>query len=327
MTDDEKKEDLGKSIAREIARIADTAARIKKEMHRAVVGKDDLIETLFVCLLVEGNILIEGYPGVAKTTSAKLFAHTLGCKFNRQQFTADVLPSDVTGSYVFDQKRGEFYVRQGGIFANIVMVDEINRAPPKTQAALLESMEERSVTIEGTTFPLERPFMVIATQSSIVQDGVYQLPVVQVDRFAIKLKIEYPDLNEELEVIALKMGDEDDEVVQVVDTQTVLSMIDATKSVHVDNSILHYIRDIVTGTRNDPRINIPVGPRGSIALARTSRALAAVRGRDYVTPVDVKHMAPLVLNHRFTLSPSSEMENLTNADVIADMLQSTQIEE
>ena len=299
--------------------VADTAQRIKEELHQVIVGKDELIETLFSCLLAEGHILVEGNPGLAKTTITKLFAQTLGCTFNRQQFTPDLLPQDITGSYVFDQKTGEFYVRKGGIFANIVMIDELNRATPRTQSALLEAMEEHNVTIEGTTFPLEKPFMVLATQTTVNLDGTFPLPEVQLDRFYVKMTLDYPSTEEELQILNVKMG-EALTVAQVTDREAILRMIDVVKNLYVDEKVLEYIRDIVVSTRNHKDLVLPASPRASLALLALSRVRAAIRGRDYVIPDDVKAIAPDVLNHRLLISAESEIEGVTVDEVIAAIL-------
>ena len=299
--------------------VADTAQRIKDELHRVIVGKDKLIETLFMCLLAEGHILVEGNPGLAKTTTTKLFAQTLGCTFNRQQFTPDLLPGDITGSYVFDQKTGEFYVRKGGIFANIVMVDELNRATPRTQAALLEAMEERNVTIEGTTFSLEKPFMVLATQTMVNLEGTFPLPEVQLDRFFVKITLDYPSTEEELQILNVKLGDAL-AIAQVTDREAILRMIEVVRNVYVDEKVLGYIRDIVVGTRNHKDLVLPASPRASIALLRLARVRAAIRGRDYVIPDDVKANAYDVLNHRVLIAPESEIEGVMLEEVIAAIL-------
>ena len=303
----------------DISMVGDTAQRIKDELHRVIVGKDQIIETLFLCLLAEGHILVEGNPGLAKTTITKLFAQTLGCSFNRQQFTPDLLPADITGSYVFDQKTGEFYVRKGGIFANIVMVDELNRATPRTQSALLEAMEERNITIEGTTFPLEKPFMVLATQTMVNLEGTFPLPEVQLDRFYVKMTLDYPSTDEELQILNVKLA-ETLAIAQVTDRQAILRMIDVVRNVYVDEKVLEYIRDIVVSTRNHKDLMLAASPRASIALLAMSRVRAAIRGRDYVIPDDVKAIAYDVLNHRMLISPESEIEGVTLEEVIAAIL-------
>ena len=303
--------------------VAEAARKITEQLHRVIVGKDELIEMLFLSLLAEGHILIEGNPGLAKTTATKLFAQTLGCTFNRQQFTPDVLPSDITGSFVFDQKTGDFYMRKGGIFANIVMCDELNRATPRTQSALLESMEERSVTVEGTTFPLEKPFMILATQTVVDYEGTFALPEVQLDRFAIKMKLDYPNTEEELEILETKQEGVLT-ISQVTDRDAILRMIDIVRNVYVDDKVLAYIRDIVVSTRRHKDLLLPASPRASIALLSLSRALAATQGRDYVIPDDVKGIAPDVLNHRLIIAPESEIEGVTVEEVVDAILKDTQ---
>ncbi len=306
-------------IGPDVGLIADTAQRIKRELHRVIIGKDELIDTLFVCLLAERHILLEGNPGIAKTTIAKLFARTLGCTFNRQQFTPDILPSDITGSFIFDQMTGDFRVRKGGIFSNIIMIDEINRSTPRTQSALLEAMEEGSVTIEGTTFPLEKPFMVIATQTVVDAEGTYSLPEVQLDRFAVKMVLDYPTTDEELMILNTKSSFQDG-VDQVTDQESILRMIETARSVYIDEAILAYIRDIVVETRINPRLLLPASPRASATLLNVARAFAAVRGRDYVIPDDVKTIAPSVLAHRLIPSADAELEGVTVREIINDTL-------
>jgi MoxR-like ATPase len=315
---------LNNATSPSIRLIADTAQRIMDEVHRFIVGKDDLIETLFICLLAEINLLVEGNPGIAKTTISKTFAHTLGCTFNRQQFTPDIMPSDVIGTYVYNQKTQEFILRKGGIFSNIVMVDEINRATPRTQSALLECMEERNVTIEGTTLPLERPFMVIATQTYVDFEGTYPLPEVQIDRFGVKMYVGYPTPDEELEILRVK-NVPDGNVQQVTNKVELLSMIDAVKEVYVDKKVARYIRDIIVATRNHKDVLLPSSPRGSIVLLHLSKALAAVRGREYVIPDDVKQLASRVLNHRIILTPEAEMADMTSEKVIGDILKTVSV--
>ena len=324
---DERNDHFDSTPQPDIGLIAETAQRITDEVHRFVVGKDDLIETLLICLLAEKNLLIEGNPGIAKTTISKTFARTLGCTFNRQQFTPDIMPADVTGAYVYNQKTGEFSLRKGGIFSNIIMVDEINRATPRTQAALLECMEERNVTIEGTTFALERPFMVIATQTYVDFEGTYPLPEVQLDRFGVKMYLEYPTPEEELEILHVKSESNDGDVQQITDKDMLLSMFDTVNGVYVDEKVTQYIRDIIVATRNHEDVLLPASPRGSIALLHLSKALAAVRGREYVIPDDVKLLTPRVLNHRIILTPDAEMADITASKIISDILKTIKVNE
>ncbi len=300
--------------------VAETAQLVKDELHRVIVGRDDIIEALFLCLLAEGHLLLEGNPGLAKKTITKQFAQTLGCTFSRQQFTPDLLPSDVIGSYVNDKKTGETNVRKGSIFANIVMADELNRATLRTQSALLEAMEEKSVTIEGTTFPLEKPFMVLATQTPVdYVDYQGSLSQMQLDQFMLKVRLEYPTTDEELQILATKQ-DASLTVRQVTSRDSVLRMIDVSRSVYVDEKILEYIRDIVVGSRRHKDLVLPASPRASIALLALSRARAAMCSRDYVIPDDVKATASKVLSHRVMLSSEAEIEGVSLEDVIAAIL-------
>jgi MoxR-like ATPase len=318
LLDDPRHQDVG--------RINHTLQLIKDQIHRVVVGKDDLIEDLYLCLLAEGNVLLEGYPGIAKTRVAKLFAQTLGCKFNRQQFTPDLLPADITGTYVFDRKTSEFYVRKGGIFSNIVMVDEINRATPRAQSALLESMEERAVTIEGTTFPLELPFMVIATEAPAGFEGTYPLPEVQLDRFTAKLKMDYPDADEELEIIDIKDRVEEN-TESVTDRSDLLQMIAIARQIYVGAAVKRYIRNIVMSTRQRNDLVLAASPRASIGLLRLSKALAAVRGRSFVIPDDVKAVAPIVLPHRLVVAPRFDLEGVTPETITEEILNTVEADD
>jgi len=320
MTTESDNEDL--TGASDVGVVAETAQRIREQLHQVIIGKDDLIDTLFLALLAEGHILIEGNPGLAKTTATKLFAQTLGCTFNRQQFTPDMLPSDITGSFVYDQKTGEFYMRKGGIFANVVMCDELNRATPRTQSALLEAMEEANVTVEGTTFPLEKPFMILATQTVVDYEGTFPLPEVQLDRFAVRMRLDYPNNDEELKILVTKK-EEALTISQVTDRDAILRMIDIVRNVYADEKLLEYIRDIVVSTRRHKDLQLPASPRASIALLALSRALAATKGRDYVIPDDVKDIAPDVLTHRLIIAPESEIEGVTTEEVVDSILKET----
>ena len=320
MTTESDNEDV--TSAANIDVVTETARRIKEQLHQVIVGKDDLIDMLFLSLLAEGHILIEGNPGLAKTTATKLFAQTLGCTFNRQQFTPDMLPSDITGSFVFDQKTSEFYMRKGGIFANVVMCDELNRATPRTQSALLEAMEEGNVTVEGTTFPLEKPFMILATQTVVDYEGTFPLPEVQLDRFAVRMRLDYPDTDEELKILVTKQ-EEALTVSQVTDKDAILRMIGIVRNVYADEKLLEYIRDIVVSTRRHKDLLLPASPRASIALLSLSRALAATQGRDYVIPDDVKVIAPDVLSHRLIIAPESQIEGITIEEVVDWILKET----
>ncbi len=302
-----------------------TAKAIFNEVNKVIVGKNDLIDHLIISLLSEGNILMEGYPGVAKTTIAKTFASALGCDFKRIQFTPDIMPADITGTYIYNQKTGSFELRKGPVFANIVLADEINRTSPKSQSALLECMEERQVTLEGKTIPVPRPYMVIATQNPIDLEGTYPLPEVQIDRFLFKLEVKYPDEKEELEMLVRKDKDILNEIKKVSSPQDITGLINAVKKVFIDEKVMIYIRNLVMRTRNNKDLLIGASPRASIALLNASKSLAAIQGRSYVIPDDVKHLLPAVLRHRLILSPESEFGGVTVNDIIQDALDSVEV--
>lgn len=310
--------------------VQDVAQRILSELRRVIVGKYEIIELMLISLLSEGNILMEGVPGVAKTTIAKMFAHATGCEFHRIQFTPDLQPSDITGIYVYDQKKQEFKYYESPIFANIVLADEINRAAPKTQSAMLEAMEEKTITVEGVSRSLPRPFMMIATENPIELEGTYTLPEAQIDRFTFKLALELPKDEEELGVLRLKNeqlsnGMKEGACEKVSHPEEVLRCIETVRKVHVEERVMQYIRDIVMCTRNHEDVFLGASPRGSISLLITSKARAAMLGRDYVIPDDVKYLAPHVLNHRIILTPEAELAKTKVEDVINDVLSTVSI--
>ncbi|WP_457753340.1 AAA family ATPase [Thermococcus sp.] len=277
---------------------------ILKEVGKAIVGKEEVLKLILTTILADGHILIEDLPGLAKTLMAKSFATALGVRFRRVQFTPDLLPSDILGVSVFNQKTLEFEFRKGPIFTNILLADEINRAPPKTQSALLEAMQERQVTIEGKTYYLDRPFVVIATQNPIEQEGTYPLPEAQLDRFLVRLRVGYPTKQEEIEILRRRIERKKEEVdiSPIVTPEEVVKMQRAVEDVYVSDAVLEYITDIVKATRENKReIDIGASPRGSLALLKLSRAYAALEGRDYVIPDDVKKVAVPALSHRLIL--------------------------
>ncbi|ADT84882.1 AAA family ATPase [Thermococcus barophilus] len=277
---------------------------ILNEVGKAIVGKEEVLKLILTTILADGHILIEDLPGLAKTLMAKSFATALGVKFRRVQFTPDLLPSDILGVSVFNQKTLEFEFRKGPIFTNILLADEINRAPPKTQSALLEAMQERQVTIEGKTYYLDRPFVVIATQNPIEQEGTYPLPEAQLDRFLVRLRVGYPTKQEEIEILRRRIERKKEEVDinPIVTPEEVVEMQKAVEDVYVSDAVLEYITDIVKATRENKReIDIGASPRGSLALLKLSRAYAALEGRDYVIPDDVKKVAVPALSHRLIL--------------------------
>jgi len=302
--------------------VGEVCGRVLAEVGKVVVGKRSVLEKLLVALLARGHVLIEDYPGLAKTLMAKTLAQALGLEFKRVQFTPDLLPADITGSYVFNQRTGSFELRRGPVFTNILLADEINRAPPKTQSALLEAMQERQVTLDGVTYRLEEPFFVIATQNPIEFEGVYPLPEAQLDRFAMRLRVGYPSEEEEVEILKRRIIRGSDEVrVEVVASRDeVLSMQRAVERVHVDEDVLRYIVAVARATRRHSRVEVGVSPRGAETLMKLSRALAALRGRDYVIPDDVKELAADALAHRLVLKAEQWVRGVEPESVIADVL-------
>jgi MoxR-like ATPase len=286
----------------DVAELRELVSRIKEQVHRAIVGMEEAIEALIICLLAEGHLLLEGPPGLAKTYLVKSFARALDLSFSRIQFTSDLLPSDVTGSVVYDRSTSQFVFRRGPVFANVVLADEINRGPPRTQSALLEVMQERQVTVEGVSYPLPRPFMVIATQNPIEFEGTFPLPEAEMDRFLMRVIVTYPSRDEEVMVLRLKQfHGEEPEVSPVADAESLAEAIRSTASIYVDESIMNYIVDIVRRTRELPDVLIGGSTRAEVALMYAARAKAAISGYRFVTPDHVKSVAPLVLNHRIVL--------------------------
>jgi MoxR-like ATPase len=301
------------------------ADAVVQEMRRVVIGKDELVYDIFIALLSRGNILLEGVPGVAKTTIAKSFAQTTGLDFRRVQFMPDIMPSDITGAMILNQKTMEFELHQGPIFTNILLADEVNRASPKVQSSLLEAMEERQVSIGRTTFRLPDPFMVITTQNPIDIIGTYPLPEAEIDRFMFKLNVKYPTPEEELEMLMTKIRDEDASTRKIIAAENVSGMISTVKSVHMDAKVLEYIRDLTIASRSHEKLLLGASPRASIALMKASRAVAALNGRDYVAPSDVKYLVPKVLNHRLIVKPEFEQEETTVDDIINELLANVKV--
>jgi MoxR-like ATPase len=306
----------------ELERVASLSERILDEVERAVVGKREVLELVLIGFLADGHVLLEDYPGLAKTLLARSFAQVTDLEFARIQFTPDLMPSDVTGSSIYNQRTGDFEFRPGPIFANLLLGDEINRAPPKTQAALLEAMQERQVTIEGRTNALDRPFLVIATQNPIEYEGTYPLPEAQLDRFILRTSIGYPDRSHEWEVLERRVERRVDEVELdvVVDRATVIDMQRATEQVFVAESVGYYMVDIVKATRESARVQVGASPRGSLALLKLSRCRAAIDGRDFVTPDDVKAVAVPALTHRLMLRPELWVQRVSSDDVVRQAL-------
>ena len=303
--------------------------RVLKEVSRRIVGQDAMVERLLVGLLTGGHILLEGVPGLAKTLAVRTLAEIINASFSRIQFTPDLLPADVIGTMVFSQKSQEFHVKKGPLFAQIILADEINRAPAKVQAALLEAMQEHQVTIGGSTFRLEEPFMVLATQNPIESEGTYPLPEAQLDRFMLKVRVGYPSRDEEKEVLLRMSGGQEIAIERLLEPATILSARSAIASLYMDQKVVDYIVDLVRATRDPglvgltdlkPLIAFGGSPRASIALAQASRAHAFLRDRAYVTPEDVRALAPDVLRHRIVLTFEAEAEDVTTDDVVTRIL-------
>jgi len=299
-----------------------SASSVINEVCKVIVGKEHVLEQVMLGILANGHILLEDYPGLAKTMIAKSFAMTLGCTFRRVQFTPDLLPADITGTYVFDQKTGDFHLRKGPVFTNILLADEINRAPPKTQAALLEAMQERQVTLDGETHQLENPFIVVATQNPIELEGTYPLPEAQIDRFMMKIGIGYPNLEQEKEILRRRLQRKSDEISldRVADPGILVEMQRKIEDVHIDEDILGYIVEIVHATRKHTRVDIGASPRGSLALLKLSKARALLSERDYVVPDDVKDVAIPALCHRIILKTEYWFREVSTESVIEQIL-------
>ena len=302
-----------------LTRVSQLARAITDEVGRAFIGSPHTTEALLTALLARGHVLIEGYPGVAKTTLVKAFSATLGCHFRRIQFTPDLLPSDITGTYILDMRTNTFVLREGPVFTNVLLGDEINRAPAKTQSALLEAMQEQQVTIEGETRALAEPFIVLATQNPIEQEGTYPLPEAQVDRFLIKLKMGYPQSADEKRML-LTYDKPPPPVRAVVGPQEVLEMQALAQGVYVAEELVDYVLALVAYTRNHARVYLGASPRAGLALVHASKGLALLRGRDYVLPDDVRHLASMVLGHRILMTPDAELEGAVGASVVAEAL-------
>ena len=301
--------------------ILENAARISENVKRVIVGKDSVIELTLIALLCEGHLLLEDVPGIGKTTLAKATARSLGCSFQRIQFTPDLLPSDVTGIYYFNQKKQDFEFRPGPVMAQVVLADEINRATPRTQSALLEAMQERQVTIDGNTRALPRPFLVLATQNPIEMEGTYPLPEAQVDRFLLKIKIGYPTEREENDILLrFERSDPLVDLAAVTGPAELLEMQAAVRQVRVEDSVRAYVVQVARATREHPAVSLGVSPRGTMALYRAAQARAAIRGRDFVIPDDVKALAPHVLAHRIIINPQTRLRGRTTEEVVIEVV-------
>ena len=302
---------------------------IKTELHKVIVGQDELIDLLLVSLISNGHVLIEGVPGLAKTLTAKLLAKTVQTAFSRIQFTPDLMPSDILGTSIFNNQTNNFEFKQGPVFSNFVLIDEINRAPAKTQAALFEVMEERQITIDGKRYEMEKPFLVLATQNPIEQEGTYALPEAQLDRFLMKITIDYPTIEQEIQLLQLEQNNEKTDktslINPVINAQQLIDFQHLAQKVVIEPHLIQFIAQIVNNTRNHSFLYLGASPRASIAILNSSKAFALLNGRDFVTPDDIKYVAYYVLNHRLILAPEREMEGITIKDVVKQIVDTIEI--
>jgi MoxR-like ATPase len=308
----------------DVTKIQEAVAKVKAEVQKIIVGQDNMIDLTLIALFAGGHVLLEGVPGIAKTLAAKLMAQTLNVDFKRLQFTPDLMPSDVTGTTIFNQQQSKFEFNRGPIFSNLVLIDEINRAPAKTQASLFEVMEEKQITVDGTTYKMSFPFMVLATQNPIEQEGTYKLPEAQLDRFLFRIILEYPALEEERQILYRFKDDfkkrQVDDVQAVLTAQEIKECQDIIEKIYIKDQLLDYIAEIIHNTRSHADLFLGASPRASLAIMQTSKAYAAMNGRDFVTPDDIRFVASPVLNHRIILTPEREMEGLQIEDVIEEII-------
>ncbi|MGJ8743256.1 AAA family ATPase [Polaribacter sp.] len=313
----------------DLSELQESVFKIKQQLQKVIVGQTDMMDLLIVALLAKGHVLIEGVPGVAKTITAKLLSKTIDVGFSRIQFTPDLMPSDILGTSVYNLQTSEFEFKKGPIFSSMILIDEINRAPAKTQAALFEVMEEQQVTIDGNTYKMDAPFIVLATQNPIEQEGTYRLPEAQLDRFLFKINIEYPNSEEEFEIIrreqslenATKIG----KIETVISGKEIVAFRALIKKVSIEETLLKYIANIVVNTRTNSFLYLGASPRASIAILGASKAFAAIEGRDFVTPEDIKRATIPVLKHRVIVTPEREMEGLTSTQIITQIIESVEI--
>jgi MoxR-like ATPase len=313
----------------DLSALSDAVNGIRNEIGKVIVGQKNMVDLLLASVLANSHVLIEGVPGVAKTLTARLLSKSLDVPFSRIQFTPDLMPSDVLGTSVFNPKDASFVFRSGPVFSNIVLIDEINRAPAKTQAALFEVMEERQVTVDGHTYAMNKPFIVVATQNPVEHEGTYRLPEAQLDRFLFKIHVPYPTPQEEVQILqghhGLGQAAQTDAVNKVLDAQQIVSLQQQIRTLLVDEKLLEFIAKIVTETRNNKSIFLGASPRASIGILNGAKAIAAMRGRDFVTPEDILFVVPPVLRHRIILTPEREMEGLTPDDVIQQVVQAIEV--
>lgn len=329
MNENKPEENLGFENRIDVQELQESVFKIKQQLQKVIVGQQNMIDLLLVAMLANGHALIEGVPGVAKTITAKLLSKTLSVDFSRIQFTPDLMPSDILGTSVYNQKIADFEFKKGPIFSNMILIDEINRAPAKTQAALFEVMEEKQVTIDGNTYTMDKPFIVLATQNPIEQEGTYRLPEAQLDRFLFKINVPYPSAEEEMEIISREQALENTKKLQKIDT--IISGEDIEKyrgivnQVKIEKNLLKYIADVVVNTRTNSLLFLGASPRASIAILNAAKAFAAINGRDFVTPEDIKSATIPVLQHRVIVTPEREMEGLTSVQIIEQIIESVEI--
>ena len=313
----------------DLSQLQESVAQIKTELGRVIIGQQEMIELLIISILANGHSLIEGVPGVAKTVTAKLLAKTMNVGFSRIQFTPDLMPSDILGTSIFNVKTSEFEFKKGPLFSNIILIDEINRAPAKTQAALFEAMAERQITMDGLTYEMSPPFLVFATQNPIEQEGTYRLPEAQLDRFLFKIKVSYPSLEEEIAILESKHRQKNKNleslITSVLSADQIASYQEVIKEIIIEDNLMKYIAGIVHNTRNNANLYLGASPRASIAIMDASKALAAINGRDFVTPDDIKKVATPILGHRVILTPEREMEGFTPDKVIKQIMETIEI--
>ncbi|WP_298777432.1 MoxR family ATPase [uncultured Polaribacter sp.] len=313
----------------DLSELQETVFKIKQQLQKVIVGQKEMMDLLIVSILANGHVLIEGVPGVAKTITAKLLSKTIEVDFSRIQFTPDLMPSDILGTSVFNVKNTEFEFQKGPIFSNMILIDEINRAPAKTQAALFEVMEEKQVTIDGKTYKMDEPFMVLATQNPIEQEGTYRLPEAQLDRFLFKISVDYPNADEELEIIikeqALENTTKIGKIEPIIKGEKIIEYRGLVKQIKTEENLLKYIANIVVNTRSNSFLYLGASPRASIAILGASKAFAAIEGRDFVTPEDIKRATIPVLQHRVIVTPEREMEGLTSKQIVEQIIEAVEI--
>lgn len=313
----------------DLSKLQQAVQQLTAQIKTVIVGQDAMVRMLITAILADGHIIIEGAPGLAKTLTAKLMAKSLQVNFNRIQFTPDLMPSDVLGTSVFNAKEAKFEFKKGPIFGNVILIDEINRSPAKTQAALFEVMEEKQVTLDGTSYKMEAPFMVIATQNPIEYEGTYRLPEAQLDRFLFKITVPYPTVEQETSILEIFNYANSSDAVQniqaILSGSDIIELRQTIKRIVVDTKLLNFIANLITTTRSHKSIFLGASPRASLAVLNASKALAAINGRDFVTPDDIVYVLPYVLRHRLILTPDKEMEGITTDDVIQQIIQQTEV--